>query len=116
MKSHVIEHDHEHNCWLCRLEGHGDPVIITDSLARMEEFLDAMDMQTRNRNGFRSHSGGRVMLVLTRKHGESFKIGEAVIKIIRMDGSRVKIGIEAPKDVLISRSELKPHTSDDRNL
>ena len=42
---HVIEHDLIHNCWLCRLNGHSDPVIITDSLSRMEEFLDMLDMQ-----------------------------------------------------------------------
>lgn len=47
------------------------------------------------------------MLVLTRKQGQSIRIGDDIIvKIIDIDGSQVKIGIEAPKGVLIFREEL----------
>ncbi|GAQ94249.1 carbon storage regulator [Thermodesulfovibrio aggregans] len=47
------------------------------------------------------------MLVLTRKTGQSIRIGDDIIvKIIDVDGSQVKIGIEAPKGVLIFREEL----------
>ncbi|MCS7214564.1 MAG: carbon storage regulator CsrA [Thermodesulfovibrio sp.] len=47
------------------------------------------------------------MLVLTRKTGQSIRIGEEIIiKIIDIDGSQVKIGIEAPKGILIFREEL----------
>lgn len=47
------------------------------------------------------------MLVLTRKIGQSIRIGDdIVIKIIQIDGSQVKIGIEAPKGVFIFREEL----------
>lgn len=47
------------------------------------------------------------MLVLTRKIGQSIRIGdEIVIKIIDIDGSQIKIGIEAPKNLAIYREEL----------
>jgi carbon storage regulator len=46
------------------------------------------------------------MLVLTRKEGEKIFIGEnIVITVVR--GSGVKIGIDAPKEVSIVRSELE---------
>ncbi|TWU28388.1 carbon storage regulator CsrA [Bythopirellula polymerisocia] len=47
------------------------------------------------------------MLVLSRKIGESIYInGKIIVKVVRINGNRVKIGIEAPKDVHIMRSEL----------
>lgn len=47
------------------------------------------------------------MLVLTRKTGQSIRIGDdIVIKIVDVDGSQVKIGIEAPKGIPIFREEL----------
>jgi carbon storage regulator len=48
------------------------------------------------------------MLVLTRKEGEQLLIGDnIVITINRISGNRVAIGIEAPRDVRIVRSELE---------
>ena len=49
------------------------------------------------------------MLVLARKAGESFRIGDNILIVVQRikDGS-VRIGIEAPKEVNIVRSELKP--------
>ncbi len=47
------------------------------------------------------------MLVLTRKRSESIQIGDQiVIKIIQTGRSTVKIGIEAPNEVRVLRSEL----------
>jgi carbon storage regulator len=47
------------------------------------------------------------MLVLTRKPGESLRIGEEVkITIIDIDGSNIKIGIDAPRSVSIYREEV----------
>ncbi len=47
------------------------------------------------------------MLVLTRRAGQSIRLGDDIlIKIVDIDGSQVKIGIEAPKGILIFREEL----------
>ena len=49
------------------------------------------------------------MLVLHRKPGESFKIGpDITVTIVRFHNDGVRIGIEAPKDVKILRTELEP--------
>lgn len=46
------------------------------------------------------------MLVLSRKVGESVKIGDAVVTIVRIDDGRIRIGIDAPPNVKILRTEL----------
>ncbi|MEJ5229004.1 MAG: carbon storage regulator CsrA [Pseudothermotoga sp.] len=47
------------------------------------------------------------MLVISRKAGESFLIGNEIeVKILRIEGSEVKIGIIAPLYVKIYRSEI----------
>ena len=47
------------------------------------------------------------MLVLTRKPGEGFVIGDDItIKIVEMKGGGVRIGIEAPQDKKIYRQEI----------
>ena len=48
------------------------------------------------------------MLVITRKHDESITIADKVeITILEISKDKVKIGINAPKEVKIYRSELK---------
>lgn len=55
------------------------------------------------------------MLVLTRKLDESLRIGDDIkITVLRVKGNTVRIGIEAPRDVRVVRSELK--TMDDSPL
>lgn len=47
------------------------------------------------------------MLILSRKSGEALTVnGEIEIKIIEVNGDKVKIGINAPDTVKILRSEL----------
>ena len=47
------------------------------------------------------------MLVLSRKFGQKFRIGDDVlITIVKVDRNSVRIGIEAPGDVDIFREEL----------
>ena len=47
------------------------------------------------------------MLTLSRKAGETIRIGENIeIRIKRIDGDTVKIGILAPREVAIHRGEL----------
>ena len=50
------------------------------------------------------------MLVLSRREGEKIIIGDSItITIARMGGDKVRIGVEAPNDVLILRGELEVH-------
>ncbi len=47
------------------------------------------------------------MLVLSRKKEEEIHIGNGVVvRVIAISGDRVKLGLTAPKDVNIVRSEL----------
>ncbi len=47
------------------------------------------------------------MLILSRKEGESIVIGDNItVKIVSTEKGLVKIGIEAPSDITILRSEL----------
>lgn len=47
------------------------------------------------------------MLVLTRKVGESLIIDDKiVVKILKIEGNSVKVGIDAPKNIKIFRKEL----------
>jgi carbon storage regulator len=47
------------------------------------------------------------MLILSRKAGESVVIdGRIVVKIVRLDGDVIKVGIEAPADVPVHRQEV----------
>lgn len=49
------------------------------------------------------------MLVLSRKESEKIKLGdEIVLTIVRVSGDRVRLGIEAPPELLILREELDP--------
>jgi carbon storage regulator len=47
------------------------------------------------------------MLVLTRKNLESIQIGDGIrITVVKVEHGRVRLGIDAPDDVLIVRQEL----------
>lgn len=51
------------------------------------------------------------MLVLTRKPGESMMIGDEIeIKIVAVTGNKVRIAIDAPREISVRRSELDPQT------
>lgn len=48
------------------------------------------------------------MLVLNRKSMERIQIGDnVVVTVLEFHGNRVRIGIDAPKEVHVLRSELK---------
>jgi len=54
------------------------------------------------------------MLVLGRKVNEVIRIGDDIrIMICEVKGDRVLVGIDAPKDVVVHRSEVY-HTEKDR--
>ena len=47
------------------------------------------------------------MLVLSRRVGETVRIGEGVaVRVLGVIGNQVRLGIEAPDDVLILREEI----------
>jgi carbon storage regulator len=47
------------------------------------------------------------MLILSRKFNESFLIdGRIEVKVVRLVNGMVKLGIEAPRDVAVHRSEV----------
>lgn len=47
------------------------------------------------------------MLVLTRKVGEGITIGEEIkLVVIEIRGTQVRLGIEAPKNVIVHREEI----------
>ena len=46
------------------------------------------------------------MLVLSRYRDEVIMVGEVKITILKIDGKKVNIGIDAPKDVPVHRLEV----------
>jgi carbon storage regulator len=57
------------------------------------------------------------MLVLSRREGEKIIIGDSiVITVVRTGGDKVRIGIEAPENVLILRGELEVYDEERRGL
>lgn len=47
------------------------------------------------------------MLVLSRNVGESIVIGEdVVVTVLMVSGATVRLGIEAPRDIVVHRSEV----------
>jgi carbon storage regulator len=57
------------------------------------------------------------MLILSRKEKERIKLGEAIIvTVVRVSGDKVRLGIEAPPDMLVLRDELQPHTPQQAEL
>ena len=47
------------------------------------------------------------MLVLSRRASERIKLGDSiVVTVVRVAGDRVRLGIEAPADVVVLRDEL----------
>jgi carbon storage regulator len=49
------------------------------------------------------------MLVLSRKESERIRLGDSiVVTIVRVSGDKVRLGIQAPPDVVVLRDELGP--------
>lgn len=54
------------------------------------------------------------MLVLSRKQSQRIKLGDSiVITVVRVAGDKVRLGIDAPRDMLVLRDELEPHAAAD---
>lgn len=51
------------------------------------------------------------MLVLSRKESQKVRLGkDIVLTIVRVSGDKVRLGIEAPGDLLILREELEQNS------
>jgi carbon storage regulator len=56
------------------------------------------------------------MLVLSRKLGEKIYIGDNIcITVVDIDRGKIRLGIEAPRDVPIYRQELLPLKNGETN-
>lgn len=52
------------------------------------------------------------MLVLSRRERQRIKLGNSIVlTIIRVSGDKVRLGIEAPSDMVVLRDELEPFES-----
>jgi carbon storage regulator len=48
------------------------------------------------------------MLVLSRKECERIRLGDSiVVTVVRVAGDRVRLGIEAPRDMVVLREEVE---------
>ena len=55
-------------------------------------------------------------LVVDRRVGESFQVSEGVcVSVSDVDGSLVRLGIDAPREIRIVRAELEPRRDDLRD-
>ncbi|TWT88956.1 hypothetical protein Mal64_24470 [Pseudobythopirellula maris] len=53
------------------------------------------------------------MLVLSRKESQRIRLGDSiVVSVVKISGDKVRIGIEAPNDVLVLRDELEAWGAD----
>jgi carbon storage regulator len=57
------------------------------------------------------------MLVLRRKQGEAIVLNQViVIRVLGIEGDRVKLGIDAPPDVIVVRDELLVDNANTRQV
>jgi carbon storage regulator len=50
------------------------------------------------------------MLVLSRKESQRIRLGDSiVVTIVKISGDKVRVGIDAPTNVLVLRDELEVH-------
>jgi carbon storage regulator len=55
------------------------------------------------------------MLILTRRAGEALRIGDEIeVTVMAVNGSQVRIGINAPRDIAVDREEIAQRKRRDR--
>lgn len=55
------------------------------------------------------------MLILTRRAGEGLRIGDEIeVTVMAVNGSQVRIGINAPRDIAVDREEIAERKRRDR--
>lgn len=56
------------------------------------------------------------MLVLSRKRGERICIGKGIVlTVISIQGDRVRLGIQAPREVPVDRQEVQQRKAEERS-
>lgn len=49
----------------------------------------------------------KFMLILTRKSGETIRIGDSIaVTVLEIKGNQIRLGIAAPRDVAVDREEV----------
>ena len=100
------------NTTICDDERDGEPQpvgeILEELLAQYEAKFPSVQNQCRGNGGDRSlDQGGLNMLVLTRKPGERIIIDDRItVTVLEVQGNRIRLGIEAPKEIPVMREEL----------
>ena len=62
----------------------------------------------------RSHGGPSNVLVLTRKVNQSIVIGDEIeVVVLEVRGEQIRIGIRAPRDVVVHRKEIYDQISEE---
>ncbi len=50
------------------------------------------------------------MLVLSRRERQRIRLGDSIVlTVVQIAGDTVRLGIEAPPEILVLRDELEPH-------
>jgi carbon storage regulator len=66
---------------------------------------------------FKVIEGTYPMLILTRRAGETLRIGDNVeVTVMAINGSQVRIGIKAPRHVVVDREEIAERKRRDREM
>ncbi|WOJ96345.1 carbon storage regulator CsrA [Congregibacter brevis] len=53
------------------------------------------------------------MLILTRKEGESLRLGDDItVTVVSVKGGNVRIGVNAPRDLAVHREEIYDKIAD----
>jgi carbon storage regulator len=76
-------------------------VISTDAVGdAVSDAIERADIQAKE-------ARSRIMLILTRRVGETVMIGnEVTVTVLGVKGNQVRIGVNAPKDVAVHREEI----------